>query len=111
MLLMDVNPLALGLNTKLIGTTCVVIERNTPIPVKKTLTFFTSRDNQTSVFFKVVEGKTSLMPLSKYHPGDANSTTPYIYSTDKVKSSKKKLSFKKILIILVNSIRLKLGLC
>ncbi|XP_065210434.1 heat shock 70 kDa protein cognate 4-like [Planococcus citri] len=60
-LLMDVTPMSLGIEvTNRSGgdhKMSVVIERNTPIPVRQTKVFHTSIDNQTSLPFKVLEGE------------------------------------------------------
>ena len=55
-LLLDVTPLSLGLET-LGGVMTVLIERNTTIPVKKTETFSTAEDNQTAVDVHVLQGE------------------------------------------------------
>ena len=55
-LLLDVTPLSLGVET-LGGVTTKLIERNTTIPTKKTETFSTAADNQTSVEIHVLQGE------------------------------------------------------
>ena len=55
-LLLDVTPLSLGVET-LGGVMTVLIERNTTIPVKKTNVFSTAEDNQTAVDIHVVQGE------------------------------------------------------
>src|SRR5438105_1533089 len=55
-LLLDVTPLSLGIET-LGGVTTVVITRNTTIPTKKSETFSTADDNQTTVEIHVLQGE------------------------------------------------------
>ncbi len=55
-LLLDVTPLSLGIET-LGGVTSVLIEKNTTIPTKKTQVFSTADDNQTAVTIHVVQGE------------------------------------------------------
>ncbi len=56
LLLLDVTPLSLGIET-LGGVTTRLIERNTTIPTKKSEVFSTAADNQTSVEIKVLQGE------------------------------------------------------
>ena len=56
-LLLDVTPLSLGLET-MGGVRTVLIERNTTIPVKKTELFSTAEDGQTAVDIHVLAGRT-----------------------------------------------------
>ena len=58
-LLLDVTPLSLGIET-LGGVTTVLIPRNTTIPARKSELFSTATDNQTSVDVHVLQGERSL---------------------------------------------------
>jgi molecular chaperone DnaK len=58
-LLLDVTPLSLGIET-LGGVFTKLIERNTTIPTRKGETFSTAADSQTSVEIKVYQGERSL---------------------------------------------------
>jgi molecular chaperone DnaK len=55
-LLLDVTPLSLGIET-LGGVTTVLIPRNTTIPTKKSEAFSTAEDNQTTVEIHVLQGE------------------------------------------------------
>ncbi len=55
-LLLDVTPLSLGIET-LGGVMTRLIERNTTIPVRKSETFSTADDNQTAVTIRVLQGE------------------------------------------------------
>ncbi|MBN2346532.1 MAG: molecular chaperone DnaK [Candidatus Aminicenantes bacterium] len=58
LLLLDVTPLSLGVETK--GDTFTkIIERNSTIPTKKSMTFTTITDNQTTVKIHVLQGERS----------------------------------------------------
>jgi molecular chaperone DnaK len=69
-LLLDVTPLSLGIET-LGGVATVLIPRNTTIPMKKTEVFSTAADNQTSVEVHVLQGERSLArdnrSLGRFH--------------------------------------------
>ena len=56
LLLLDVTPLSLGIET-MGGVNTRIIERNTTIPVKKSQIFSTAADNQTSVEVHVLQGE------------------------------------------------------
>jgi len=55
-LLLDVTPLSLGIET-LGGVNTTLIERNTTIPAKKSQIFSTAADNQTAVTIRVLQGE------------------------------------------------------
>ena len=68
-LLLDVTPLSLGLET--LGGVCTrLIERNTTIPVRKTQVFSTASDNQPAVTINVLQGERPMakdnVPLGKF---------------------------------------------
>jgi len=58
-LLLDVTPLSLGIET-LGGVNTKLIERNTTIPTKKSQVFSTAADNQTAVTIRVLQGERSM---------------------------------------------------
>lgn len=63
-LLLDVTPLTLGIET-LGGVATPVIKRNTTIPVSKTQTFSTAEDNQPAVDVHVVQGERTMAADNK----------------------------------------------
>jgi molecular chaperone DnaK len=70
LLLLDVTPLSLGIET-LGGVTTKLIERNTTIPTRKSEVFTTAADNQTSVEIHVLQGEREMArdnrTLGKFH--------------------------------------------
>ncbi|MCD8066442.1 MAG: molecular chaperone DnaK [Oscillospiraceae bacterium] len=63
-LLLDVTPLSLGIET-LGGVFTKLIERNTTIPTKKSQVFSTAADNQTSVEVNVLQGERDMAQYNK----------------------------------------------
>ncbi|MCR5664466.1 MAG: Hsp70 family protein, partial [Oscillospiraceae bacterium] len=63
-LLLDVTPLSLGIET--LGGVCTrLIERNTTIPTRKSQVFSTAADNQTSVEVNVLQGEREMAAYNK----------------------------------------------
>ena len=73
LLLLDVTPLSLGIET-LGGVMTTLIQRNTTIPTRKSETFSTATDNQTSVEVHVLQGERQLArdnrTLGRFQLGD-----------------------------------------
>ncbi|MEG2000788.1 MAG: molecular chaperone DnaK, partial [Evtepia sp.] len=64
LLLLDVTPLSLGIET-MGGVNTKLIERNTTIPAKKSQIFTTAADNQTSVEVHVLQGERDMAQYNK----------------------------------------------
>jgi len=64
LLLLDVTPLSLGIET-LGGVATKLIERNTTVPTSKAQIFSTAADNQTSVEIHIVQGEREMAPDNK----------------------------------------------
>ncbi len=63
-LLLDVTPLSLGIET-LGGVFTKLIEKNTTIPTRKSQVFSTAQDNQTAVTIRVFQGEREMAPDNK----------------------------------------------
>lgn len=63
-LLLDVTPLSLGIET-LGGVTTKLIEKNTTVPTKKSQVFSTAADNQPAVSIHVLQGEREMAPDNK----------------------------------------------
>ena len=72
-LLLDVTPLSLGIET-LGSVSTKLIERNTTIPTKKSQVFSTAADNQTSVEIHVLQGEREMAQdnktIGRFHLAD-----------------------------------------
>ena len=81
MLLLDVTPLSLGIET--LGGVCTkIIERNTTIPTKKSQIFSTAADNQTSVEVHVLQGERE---FAKDNKPSAYSTLTVFFPQEEVR--------------------------
>ena len=84
-LLLDVTPLSLGIET-LGGVTTVLIPRNTTIPTKKSEVFSTAEDNQTTVEIHVLQGERQMargQPDHRQVPADRDSAGAARHAADR----------------------------
>lgn len=69
LLLLDVTPLSLGIET-LGGVFTRLIEKNTTVPTKKSQVFSTAADGQTEVEIKVLQGEREVEKKKKKNAGN-----------------------------------------
>jgi molecular chaperone DnaK len=86
-LLLDVTPLSLGIET-LGSVSTKLIERNTTIPTKKSQVFSTAADNQTTVEIHVLQGEREMAvdnkTIGRFHlDGMQNQAEQLVYQTEK----------------------------
>ena len=62
----NVNPLTLGIET-VGGVMTKLIDRNSPVPTRKSQIFSTAQDNQPTVTIQVFEGKFNLCQMYKFN--------------------------------------------
>ena len=88
-LLLDVTPLSLGIET-LGGVTTVLIPRNTTIPTKKSEMFSTAEDNQTTVEIHVLQGERQMadgQPDDRQVPAHGHSARSARHAADRGRRS------------------------
>ncbi len=76
-LLLDVTPLSLGIET-LGGVFTKLIERNTTVPTKKSQVFSTAADNQTAVTIRVFQGEREISADELSAPSRTGAPAPAI---------------------------------